>query len=80
MTKPMQATEKFVSLPVPIIVPTVTRVNTCQYARKQERERNAMQRFATFFSVVGRISGATLTSVFTGQNFVVGRQLQVSTF
>jgi hypothetical protein len=31
----------------------VTHVNTCPSTRKQEKERDAMQRFATFFSVVG---------------------------
>jgi hypothetical protein len=42
-----------VSLSEPIIVPTVACVNTCLTSRKQEVERNAMQRFAKLFTVVG---------------------------
>jgi hypothetical protein len=76
----MQTREKFVSLSVPVIVPTATCVNKCPSGRKQEGKRNAMQRFATWSSVVGGISGATLTSVLTDRMYAIGRQLQVSVF
>jgi hypothetical protein len=49
----LQARERFVSLSEPVIVPTVTYVNTCLSPRKQEVERNAMQGFAKLFTVVG---------------------------
>jgi hypothetical protein len=69
-----------VCITVAIIVPTVTCVNTCPSARKLLGKSDAMQRFATSVAVVGGISGATLTSVFTGRIYAVGRELQLNVF
>jgi hypothetical protein len=50
--KPMHTREKSVSLSEPITVTTVTCVNTCPSARKQEGKGNAIQRFETLFLVL----------------------------